>query len=148
MVLILARIYQDVMKYDKINSEYYGTIGVETHIKDVDRNRLCIGDIVEIASNTSGRKDLKPVVEHNGQVFVMGLYSVNQEALISEWKIKRVKSYKELSVGFTGVDDFYIVEGKGRSTDIKGALLDKDFNLNTIREKLLDFVTKHSEYCQ
>lgn len=143
MVLILACIYQDVMKYDKINSEYYGTIGVETHIKDVDRNRLCIGDIVEIDSNTSGRKYLKPVVEHNGQVFVMGLYSVNQEALISEWKIKRVKSYKELSVGFTGVDDFYIIEGKGRSTDIKGALLDKDFNLNTIREKLLDFVTEH-----
>ena len=36
-----------------------------------------------IKNYTSGRKDLKPVVEHNGQVFVMGLYSVNQEALIS-----------------------------------------------------------------
>ena len=143
MVLILARIHQDVMKYDKINSEYYGTIGVETHLKDVERNRLCVGDIVEITSNTYGSKDLKPVVEHNGQVFVMGLYSVNQEALISEWKIKRVKSYKDYSVGFTGVDDFFIIEGKGRSTDIKGALLDKDFNLNTIREKLLDFVTEH-----
>ena len=145
MVLILSRIYQDVMKYDKINSKYYGTVGVETHLKDIERNRLCVGDIVEIASNTTGRKDLKPVVEHNGQVFVMGLYSVNQEDLISEWKIKRVKSYKDYSVGFTGVDDFYIIEGKGRSTDIKGALLDKDFNLNSIRDKLLDFVNKHSK---
>ena len=60
-------------------------------------------------------------------------------------KIKRVKSYKELSVGSTGVKDFYIIEGKGKSTDIKGALLDKDFNLNTIREKLLDYVNKHSK---
>lgn len=145
MVLILTRIYQDVMKYDKINSEYYGTIGVETNIKDVERNRLHIGDIVEINSNETGSKDLKPVVEHNGRMFVMGLLSVNQDALISEWSIKLVKSYKELSVGFTGVDDFYIIEGKGRSTDIKGALLDKDFNLNNIRDKLLDFVSKHDK---
>lgn len=145
MVLILARIYQDVMKYDKINSEYYGTIGVETHLKDIERNRLHIGDIVEINCNKTGRKYLRPVVEYNGRVFVMGLYDVSQEALTSEWSIKRVKSYKELSVGFTGVDDFYIIEGKGRSTDIKGALLDKDFNLNTIRDKLLDFVNKHAK---
>lgn len=145
MVLILARIYQDVMKYDTINSSYCGTVGVETHLKDVERNRLHIGDIVEIVSNTTKRKDIKPVVEVNGRVFVMGLFGVNQEALISEWEIKRVKSYKELSVGFTGVDDFYIIEGKGRSTDIKGALLDKDFNLNAIRDKLLDFVNKHSK---
>lgn len=145
MVLILARIYQDVMKYDTINSSYCGTVGVETHLKDVERNRLHIGDIVEIVSNATRRKELKPVVEVNGRVFVMGLSGVNQEALISEWEIKRVKSYKELSVGFTGVDDFYIIEGKGRSTDIKGALLDKDFNLNTIRDKLLTFVNKHSK---
>ena len=145
MVLILARIFQDVMKYDKINSEYYGTIGVETHIKDVERNRLYVGDIVEIDCEITGRTHLRPVVEHGGQVFVMGLYSANQKALISEWKIKRVKSYKELSVGFTGVKDFYIIEGKGKSTDIKGALLDKDFNLNTIRENLLDYVNKHSK---
>lgn len=145
MVLILTRIYQDVMKYDKINSEYYGTVGVETNIKDVERNRLYVGDIVEINCNKTGRKYLNPVIEYNGRVFVMGLLSVEQEALISEWSIKRVKSYKELSVGFTGVDDFYIIEGKGRSTDIKGALLDKDFNLNTVRDKLLDFVNKHSK---
>lgn len=145
MVLILARIYQDVMKYDKINSEYYGTIGVETHLKDVEHNRLYVGDIVEINCNRTGRKYLNPVVELGGRVFVMGLLSVNQEALISEWSIKRAKSYKELSVGFTGVEDFYIIDGKGRSTDIKGALLDKDFNLNTIRDKLLDFVNKHAK---
>ena len=105
MVLIIARIYQDVMKYDKINSEYYGTIGVETHLKDVERNRLYVGDIVEISCNGTGRKYLKPVIEHNGRMFVMGLYGVNQESLISEWSIKRIKSYKELSLGFTGVDD-------------------------------------------
>ena len=145
MVLILARIYQDVMKYDTINSNYCGTVCVETHLRDVERNRLHIGDIVEIVSNTTRRKELKPVVEVNGRVFVMGLSGVNQEALISEWEIKRIVSYKELSVGFTGVDDFYIIEGKGRSTDIKGALLDKDFNLNIIRDKLLDFVNKHSK---
>lgn len=145
MVLILSRIYQDVMKYDKINSEYYGTIGVETQLKDVERDRLHIGDIVEISCNRTGRKYLKPVIENNGRMFVMGLKGVNQEALISEWSIKLVKSYKELSVGFTGVDDFYIIEGKGRSTDIKGALLDKDFNLNNIRDKLLDFVSKHDK---
>ena len=145
MVLILARIYQDVMKYDTINSSYCGTVGVETHLKDVERNRLHIGDIVQIVSNTTRCKELKPVVEVNGQVFVMGLSGVDQEALISEWEIKRVKSYKELSVGFTGVDDLYIIEGKGRSTDIKGALMDKDFNLNIIRDKLLAFVNKHSK---
>lgn len=145
MVLILTRIYQDVMKYDKINSEYYGTVGVETHLKDVERNRLYVGDIVEITCNVTWRKYLNPVVEYNGRVFVMGLYGAEQEALISEWSVKRVKSYKELSVGFTGVDDFYIVEGRGRSTDIKGALLDKDFNLNSIRDKLLDFVNKHAK---
>ncbi len=114
-------------------------------MKDKYGVSLEVGDIVEISGNKTGRKDLKPVIEYNGRVFVMGLYSVEQEALISEWSIKRVKSYKELSVGFTGVDDFYIVEGKGRSTDIKGALLDKDFNLNTIRDKLLDFVNKHAK---
>lgn len=145
MVLILARIYQDVMKYDTINSSYYGTVGVETHLKDVEHNRLYIGDIVEIVSNKTRHTELKPVVEANGRVFVMGLFGVNQEALISEWEIKRIISYNELSVGFTGVDDFHIIKGKGRSTDIKGALLDKDFNLNTIRDKLLDFVNKHSK---
>ena len=73
----------------------------------------------------------------------MGLMSASQEAIVSEWKVKRIKSYKELSVGFTGVKDFYIIKGKGMSTNIKGALLDKDFNLNIIRDKLLDFVNKH-----
>ncbi len=145
MVLILARIYQDVMKYDMINSGYFGTIGMETYLKDVENNRLHIGDIVEINCKRTGRKDLKFVVEYEGQLFIMGLSGVNREALISEWKIKRVRSYKELSVGFTGVGDFYVIEGKGRSSDIKGALLDKDFNLNIIRDKLLDFVNKHSK---
>lgn len=145
MALILVRIYQDAMECDKINSDYYGTVGDETHLIDVERNRLYIGDIVEIVSNTTRRKELKPVVEVNGQVFVMGLLGVNQEALISEWEIKRIISYKELSVGFTGVGDFHITKGKGRSTDIKDALMDEDFNLNTIRDKLLDFVNKHSK---
>lgn len=143
MTLILVRMDRDVVKYDTINSNYYGTVGVETHLKDVEHNRLYIGDIVEIVSNKTGRKELEPVVEVNGRVFVMGLLGVSQEALISEWKIKRIISYKELSVGFTGVGDFHII--KGKSTDIKDVLMDKDFDLNTIRDKLLDFVNKHSK---
>ena len=54
MVLIITRIYQDDVKYDKINSEYYGTIGVETHLKDVECNKLYVGDIVEIDCEITG----------------------------------------------------------------------------------------------
>ena len=74
MLLILTRICQDDVKYDKINSEYYGNIGIETHLKDVECNKLYVGNIVEIDCEITGRTHLRPVVEHDGQVFVMVLY--------------------------------------------------------------------------
>lgn len=137
--LILARVYQDTLNPNKIHSEYYGDVGEETDLTDINGTKLYVGDVV------SGKDNYRNVIvkdSNSNTYFAMGLRS-DPNSSIYEWKLKKVSSYSDLKIG-DKVKDMYVIEGKMKEKYSKDEIIktieNKDIDLNKFRNKLISML--------
>lgn len=78
---------------------HYGNIGEETNQTDVFEEKLCVGDVVELYNvNTATLHGERVVVYTCGKYGVRGVHKLDfKNGISNEWRIKKVKSFKDLA---------------------------------------------------
>lgn len=81
------------------SDSHYGNIGEETNQTDVFEEKLYVGDVVELYNAKTKRSWGERVVIYSSEKYgVMGVHMRNFKNGISDhWRIKKVKSYKDLT---------------------------------------------------
>lgn len=89
----------------------YGTIGIETPIKDIDGNKLQVGDLVELCCE-GDKRGLRPIVLESNRFFVMGIvWGCDEEGTIrGDWSVKLAKKYYDIENGSKCSGIKYIIE--------------------------------------
>ena len=114
-------------KSEELDSHYYGEVGSKTEMEDFNGDALYVGDTV----NVKGVDRL--VVSKYGDTFIMGYGSSTSHKDFTKLECRKVQNYTELSLGHTGVENFFVIGGLkvssiGKLHDILHKSEDKDLN--------------------
>lgn len=86
----------------------YGVIGTETSIKDVNGNKLHVGDLVDLYKGEEFRRSNKSIVSSDPYGFyVMGIAGCCEHdgQIIDNWRVKLLKKYYDVEDGFESDGD-------------------------------------------
>lgn len=77
-----------------------GTVGVSTNYKDINGNKLSVGDVVRISHDGYIKESI--VVSENYKPYIMGIKSCcysDSGHIADYWTVEKIKSYKDIQVG-------------------------------------------------
>ena len=106
----------------EVLGNFYGKCGKKAPFRDSNGKKLYTGDVVKIRSYSGIGFGMSSIVEKRGEIFVMGIYGSYPETRKGEkeWRIYKVKSYKDIKPGEEIEDVIYkIKETKSREEKIK-----------------------------
>ena len=118
----------------EVLGNFYGKCGKKAPFRDSNGKKLYTGDVVKIRSYSGIGFGMSSIVEKRGEIFVMGIYGSYPETRKGEkeWRIYKVKSYKDIKPGEEIEDVVYkIKETESREEKVKAK-----------KEELIEFLKK------
>ena len=129
----------------EVLGEFYGKCGKKAPFRDSNGEELYTGDVVKVRDYRGIGFGISSIVERYGEVFVMGIYGSYPESRKGEeeWRIYKVKSYKDIKPGEEIEDVIYKI--KEIRKELFEKLKEEKITASEWKDRIVNYINQRYE---